>query len=67
MPIISSYTLCMFLIKVLTLAVDISVEICTCKFDNSESYFEWYKECAHSTDNLPLEGSPRNNLVWSMT
>ena len=66
MPIIPSYTLCMFLIKVLTLKVDISVERCTCKFDNSESYFVWYKECAQSTDNLPSEGSPRNSLVLCM-
>ena len=55
------------LIKVLTLKVAMSVERCSCKFDNSESYFVWYKECAQSTDNLPLEGSPRNNLVWSMS
>ena len=45
----------------------ISVERCICTFDNSESYFAWYKECAQSTDNLPLEGSHRNNFVWSMT
>ena len=64
MPIIPSYALCVFLIKVLTLKVDISVERCTCKFDNSKSYFVWLKkEC----DNLPLEGSLMNNLVWSMT
>ena len=66
MPNIHSYALCPFLIKVLTLKVDIGVERCTCKLDNSESYFVWLKECAQSTDNLPLEGSPRNNLVWSM-
>ena len=46
---------------------DISVERCICTFDNSESYFAWYKECAQSTDNLPLEGSHRNNFLWSMT
>ena len=39
MPDIPSYALCMFLIKVLTLKADISVERCTCKFNNSESYF----------------------------
>ena len=39
MPNISSYAICLFLIKFLTLKVDISGEICTFKFDNSESYF----------------------------
>ena len=67
MPNIPSYTLCVFLIKVSTLKVDISVERCICTFDNSESYFAWYKEYAQSTDNLPLEGSHRNKFVWSMT
>ena len=43
MPNIPNYAVChyycLFLIKVLTLKVVISVERCTCKFDNSESYF----------------------------
>ena len=37
-PDIRSYAVCLFLIKVLTLKVDISMERCTGKFDNSESY-----------------------------
>ena len=32
MPNIPSYAICLFLIKVLTLKVDISGERCTCKF-----------------------------------
>ena len=39
MPNIPRCAICLFLIKVLTLKVDISGERCTCKFDNSESYF----------------------------
>ena len=34
MPNIPSCAICLFLIKVLTLKVDISGERCTCKFDN---------------------------------
>ena len=41
MPNIPSYAKCLFLIKGLTLMVDISGERCSCKFDNSESYFLW--------------------------
>ena len=66
MPTIPSYAVCLFLIKVLTLKVDISVEKCTGKFDNSELYLVWRKECAQNTDNLPFEGLSGNNLVWSM-
>ena len=41
MPYIPSYSVCLILIKVLTLKVDISMERCTCKFDDSESCFVW--------------------------
>ena len=67
MPNIPSYAICLFLIKVLTLKVDIIGERCTCKFDNSESYFVWCKEWAQSSDNIPFEGLPWNHLVLSMT
>ena len=41
MPNIPIYAVCMLLIKVLTLKVDICVERCAGKFDNSESHFVW--------------------------